>query len=168
MTAVHTPGSRHRARAPRPASSTHRLGLVLLIAGALLAGCSTVTTRIDENAAWFATLPAPVQHNLRAGIVELGYTPRMAFIAFGEPSERRSITSPDGEVEVWLYNHSYPVYEGPQLIGWVDHVVYYDGGHVRRIFSPPPLFEPRRLETRTHLRLEFVKGRLQLIDQPVD
>jgi hypothetical protein len=73
-----------------------------------LAGCSTTASRIRERQAVFDSYPEPIQHNLRRGIIEVGYTPEMVFIALGEPDRKVEVATEDGVSQVWTWWKSSP------------------------------------------------------------
>jgi hypothetical protein len=57
-----------------------------LLGACALAGCHSVSSRIEEKAALFGTLSPAVQADLRAGIAKAGDTADMVYIALGRPS----------------------------------------------------------------------------------
>jgi hypothetical protein len=73
---------------------------------ALLAGCSTPDSRIAEHRAAFDRFPEEVQHKIRAGQVDVGFTPEMVLMALGEPDRKYSRQSAGGATEVWGYVES--------------------------------------------------------------
>lgn len=73
-----------------------------------LAGCSTTGSRIRERQALFDSYPEHVQQDLRDGIIQLGYTPEMVFIAFGKPDRKREVVTGDGVAQVWTWWKSSP------------------------------------------------------------
>jgi len=71
---------------------------LLLAAAALatiLAACASTDSRIRDNQSTFDQLPPPVQQQIRAGQVGLGFTPQMVQMALGgsrpqiHPHQRR-------------------------------------------------------------------------------
>jgi len=78
--------------------------LSLLLVVALLGGCSsTPDTRIAKNRGSFDSLPAETQQKIRAGQVEVGFTPEMVQLALGEPDRVFTRHSDRGDTEVWGY-----------------------------------------------------------------
>lgn len=78
----------------------------LITAGALLlvvAGCSTVDSRISKHEAAFSQWPPAVQQQVRAGQVGVGFTQEQVEVALGEPSRTFTRTNPDGTTQVWVY-----------------------------------------------------------------
>jgi len=77
----------------------------LISSGALwclgaLAGCSTVSSRIQEKSAAFAALSPVKQDALRQGTIEEGDTPDLVYIALGKPFHIKQ----DGPVTLWHYD----------------------------------------------------------------
>lgn len=81
---------------------------ILALVAALFAGCSTTSSRISKNQSLFDTFPAEVQAGIRAGKVDIGYTPEMVMMALGEPSRRYTRTTQNGSSEVWAYQSKAP------------------------------------------------------------
>jgi hypothetical protein len=69
---------------------------------------STPESRIGKNQALFQSLPGDVQQKIRAGQVEVGFTPDMTLLALGEPDRRYKRTTSSGESEVWAYRDRGP------------------------------------------------------------
>lgn len=74
----------------------------------LAAGCSTPDGRIAERRALFDSLPAETQTKIRAGEVEVGYTPDMVSLALGKPDRTFMRTTNAGTSEVWAYRSKRP------------------------------------------------------------
>ncbi len=84
---------------------------VLLVAAvvALLSACtSTPEQRIAKNAALFDTLPPPVREKIRAGQVDVGFTPEMVRLALGEPTRVFTRQTEAGSTELWVYHDNGP------------------------------------------------------------
>jgi hypothetical protein len=78
--------------------------LSLLLVVALLGGCtSTPDTRIAKSRATFDQLPAEAQQKIKAGQVEVGFTPEMVQLALGDPDRVFTRHSDRGDTEVWGY-----------------------------------------------------------------
>jgi hypothetical protein len=83
--------------------------LLVITAALLLAGCaSTPESRIADHQAAFAQYPADVQQKIRAGQVDVGFTPEMVRLALGEPDRIISRQSAAGTSEVWSYRRHAP------------------------------------------------------------
>jgi len=62
--------------------------LLVLIAAALLAACATPDSRIADNRSAFSQYPAEIQAKIKAGQVDVGFTPEMVLMALGEPTRK--------------------------------------------------------------------------------
>lgn len=77
---------------------------LLIVAGSLLvAGCSTLESRISAQQAQFDTWPADVREKIQAGRIDLGFTPEQVRVALGEPTRKYQRTTAEGSSEVWAY-----------------------------------------------------------------
>ena len=88
-------------------TATFRLSSFVL-AAALLAACSTTDSRIRDKQVVFDQLPPQAQQQIRAGQVDLGFTPDMVEMALGKPDHVYSRTAVEGSTEVWGYRDSGP------------------------------------------------------------
>jgi len=77
--------------------------IILLILLIGLTACSTPESRIRKNPELFKSFPAEVQEKIRAGEVDIGFTPAMVEIAVDRPDRKYRRSSVTGEVEVWSY-----------------------------------------------------------------
>ncbi len=87
--------------------------LPLLLASAslvLLAGCATPDARIARHRADFDKFPSEVQQKIRAGQVDLGFTPEMVRLALGEPARVFTRRGEQGDTEVWGYHDRGPFF----------------------------------------------------------
>ena len=131
----------------------------------LLAGCSTINSRIEKNAAYFDGLPLETQEKIRKGIVEVGYTPDMVYIAMGAPSEKRSNRSATRDRETWIYSVHYQDWVGRALVGY-RRVVVYDEKTKRSYVYHHPVYEDfYRDRKEDRIRIEFEDGEVTAIEQ---
>ena len=93
-----------------PLMNTFRTPLMVLLASALLAACATPGARIRQNEGVYNSYPPAVQEKIRAGQVDIGFTPDMVRLALGEPDRKFSRTSAEGSSEVWAYRDSGPLF----------------------------------------------------------
>lgn len=82
--------------------------MALAIVCALLAGCSTIDSRISKNRDAFNTYPPAVQDKIIAGKVDVGFTPEQVRMAMGEPDRVFTRTTADGTSETWAYRDRKP------------------------------------------------------------
>ncbi len=102
-----------------------------LLAG-FLAGCdatSGTAARIQEKATIYAELTPEQKKNIEEGMIEVGYTMDMVYMALGRPSKVREKAAPEGTVVMWTFNNYFPTvavsrlsmndpsrkYRGPQV-----------------------------------------------------
>lgn len=88
--------------------NTQRFALASLAFALALAGCSTPDQRIHKNATAFAAYPPAVQAKIRAGEIEIGYSPEMVVLALGRPDRVYRRQTTEGETEVWYYADKTP------------------------------------------------------------
>jgi len=137
------------------------LAVILLAAGlALLAGCSTPESRINQNPAAFARLTPEQQQLIKEGKVAIGFDQTTVKLALGDPDRIRERTDANGTSEIW----SYVTYEGDDgmlLYRGYYHRYYYGFGDP---FYPYYLAYPTRRE-HEHFRVVFREGRVVLIER---
>lgn len=87
----------------------HFLRLLALALVALLAACaSTPSSRIAKNRAEFEQYPPAIRVKIIEGKVDVGFTPAMVRLAFGEPARVFTRQAESGNTEVWVYHHHSP------------------------------------------------------------
>ncbi len=126
--------------------------LALLGATAIaLAACSTTDSRIRRHQALFDGYPPEVQHNLRNGVIGIGYSPEMVLMALGKPDRRTEVQTGDGTAEIWTYRKSVPGFAIGMGSGGTISSRVGVGTHVT-------VGEPARSEDRAVV--EFWQGRV--------
>lgn len=86
----------------------------------MAAGCaSTPASRIEQNRAFFDSLPADRQARIRGGQTDVGFTAEETRLALGEPSRVYVRRDAAGEAAVWEYRDEERRYER-QRVDWVD------------------------------------------------
>lgn len=138
-------------------SGVGRLICVALM-GLWLAGCATPDARIKKNQALFDSLPSQVQAQIREGQVALGFTPEMVKLAVGEPDRRAVRNDATGRTEVWSYTHyeaadGLPVYTGLYHRSYPGYRYYGRGIYTERT------------EAKEYFRVEFVEGKVSVVQQ---
>ena len=90
-----------------PLKSAHGVMLTTLIIGCLLCtGClGPRSTRISQNEAFFASVDPFSQKLIRQGLINLGFTNELVYLALGKPNRTRTIQTSEGEVQVWIYRN---------------------------------------------------------------
>ena len=79
----------------------------------LLTGCESdnSSSRIQEKSAVYATLKPWQKKNIDKGIVAMGFSPDMVYMAIGNPDTKQ----PEGTGEMWTYKHYYPTVGADQV-----------------------------------------------------
>lgn len=139
--------------------------LLLLIALLGLVGCSTFEKRADEKAAVFSKLDAPTQENLRKGLVEIGYTPDMVYIALGTPDSRNEAITATSRKEVWIYNSYYSEYRGTEHAGYRRYVDFNPVTKKYFVYYEPVRVDVYRDHVEERIRITFEDGKVSLIEQ---
>lgn len=140
---------------------------VLLGAAALLfaAGCQSVDRRIRENPQLFASLDAATQAKIRQGIIDIGYTEDMVYLALGAPDQKREARSAAGAQSVWIYNTYFERYDGTRFVGYSRRVYYDPYLRSYRMYYAPVYAETYRPEVEERIRVVFENGRVAVIEQ---
>ncbi len=91
-------------------NTSMRLITFLLVSLSLgfFSACSTPDSRISAGQAAFAQYPAAVQQKIRAGQVDVGFTPEMVRMALGKPNRSFVRKTEAGDTEVWGYHDNTP------------------------------------------------------------
>ncbi|HUL53258.1 MAG TPA: hypothetical protein VLT83_07610 [Opitutaceae bacterium] len=144
---------------------SHSLRLLLAAALLAFAGCSTIESRIREKAAVFDQIPPADQARIRQGIIAIGFTPDMVYMALGQPDRIRERTNRGGRETVWRYVAYYQRYEGTypvrnrRFVYWDPRLqayrFYYEPGYAS-VYSERP---------ETYNRVAFRDGRVTVIEQ---
>ncbi len=131
----------------------------------LLAGCSTIDSRIREKQDLFNRLDPQTQSKLRQGIVEVGDTPDMVYIALGTPDERHQRITATGDEAVWVYRTYYEQYEGMAHVGYRRIVFFDPGTRTYRVYYEPVSAPVYSEQVEDNIRVTFVNGRVTTIEQ---
>lgn len=145
----------------------HRLFRTLLLATSLgfLAGCQSVERRIQERPEAFYQLDRETQDKILQGIIDLGYTEDMVYLALGEPSEKRQRVTENGRTVTWIYNTYYDRYDGTQMVGYHRRVYYDPLLRSYRIHYRPAFADTYREEKEERIRIVFTDGKATVIEQ---
>lgn len=146
-------------------SLSPRLPLVLLLA-ALLGGCNTFERRSQEKASTFAALTPAARDKLKHGVIELGNTPDMVYIALGEPDEKRESASAQGRRTTWIYHSYHEDYAGNVRTG-VHRILLYDRAAKRYVVYYEPIYTDVYQErVEESIRVKFQDNKVVEIEQP--
>ncbi|MBP9914210.1 MAG: hypothetical protein KBF26_12485 [Opitutaceae bacterium] len=139
-----------------------------LLALALLAGCSTIDSRIKEKSALFAGVDAATQEKLRQGTVEINYTPDMVYIALGKPDDKLERITAAGREFTWIYSSYTQEYAGTGVVGHRRTVVYDPLTKSYQVFWEPVVTDVYRNRVDDRIRVTFHDGRVSVIEQVKD
>ena len=76
---------------------------LILLATAVVTGCSTVGSRKAERADAYNALSAQQRALVDEGIIDAGMNTNAVYIAWGKPYEIMRVDFPSGERTVWVY-----------------------------------------------------------------
>jgi hypothetical protein len=146
---------------------THRLFRTLLLAGSLgfLAGCQSVESRIKEKPEVFASVDVATQAKIKQGIIELGFTEDLVYVALGAPDQKRETINATGKKVTWIYNTYYDRYEGTGFAGYHRSVYYDPYLRAYRMYYRPVYADTYVQEKEERIRIEFLDGKVTAIEQ---
>lgn len=137
-----------------------------LLLGVALAGCDTFDRRAQQKAATFESLAPEEREKLRQGVIEIGNTPDMVYIALGNPDERRESATPDGREMVWVYNSYHQEYEGQFYSGYRRILVYDPRTRRYFVYHDPVYTDVYSEHEEEKIRIKFQNDRVVEIEQP--
>ena len=145
-----------------------RILLTLGILALSLVGCSTVDSRIKEKSAAFNALDPQTQAKIRQGVIDVGFSTDLVYIALGKPDEVRDRVNTSTNESVWVYNTYYQQYEGTRTVGYRRHVYYDPVLKVYRVYYEPVRADFFSERTEERIRVSFVNGQVSSIEQVKD
>ncbi len=141
----------------------YRFLIPLLLLG--LAGCSTFEKRAEERASTYAALDVEVQDKLRQGIVEIGYTPDMVYIALGKPDSKTERTTAEGSNVTWIYSAYYTEYKGTSTVGYRRYIHYDPKTKSRYVYYEPVHVDHYDERVEDRIRVTFRDGKVAVIEK---
>ena len=148
---------------------THLFALAFAATALLgLGGCQTVDTRIKEKPGVFAGLDQVTQDKIKQGIVDIGYTEDMVYIALGAPDQKRESVSANGRTVTWIYNTYYERYDGSAYVGYHRRMYFDPVLRTYRVFYRPALADVYVPEKEERIRIVFKDGKAAVIEQAKD
>jgi endo-alpha-1,4-polygalactosaminidase (GH114 family) len=131
------------------------------------AGCQTVESRIKENPETFAQLDKATQDKIKHGIIDLGFSEDLVYLAIGKPAQKRKSVSATGQTETWIY------YAASELRANIIHNGYYRKYYDQKLGVycdeyVPATFEDGIPEKRERIQVVFQDGKVSLIEQTKD
>src|ERR1019366_1300535 len=96
------PAPRSRSRSPQLPTPMKKLPVVLGVAlgfALLVTGCETdaLSARIQEKSAVYATLKPWQKKYVDTGVVAMGFTPDMVYMAIGNPTKTEIVGAPENK-----------------------------------------------------------------------
>lgn len=145
----------------------HRLFRTLVLATSLgfLAGCQTVSSRIEEKPEVFYKLDRETQDKILQGIIDIGYSEDMVYLALGKPDEKRERITENGRTVTWIYNTYYTRYDGREHLGYYRRVYYDPLLRSYRVHYRPVFSDVYREEKEERIRIVFTDGHATVIEQ---
>ena len=147
-----------------------RLLTTFMLAASLgfLPGCQTIDSRIKEKPEVFASVDKVTQDKIKQGIIDIGYTEDMVYLALGAPDQKRESVTATGRSITWIYNTYYERYDGTAFIGY-HRAVYFDPFlRTYRLYYHPAYAETYRDEKEERIRVVFKDGKAAVIEQTKD
>jgi hypothetical protein len=144
--------------------------VTLSLIGALtvFTGCETVNDRIKEKPAAFAQADAASQDKIKQGIIDLGFTEDLVYVALGKPDQKRESVGPTGKSVTWIYNTYYQRYDGSRFAGYNRRVYFDPQLKSYRVYYRPVYEEVYTDETEERIRIVFKEGKVAVIEQSKD
>lgn len=143
------------------------LGLLLFATG-----CQTVDSRIKEKPTVFASVDKETQEKIKQGIIGIGYTEDMVYLALGQPDQIREAVTANSRTLVWIYNSYTTHYDGIYGMGYgyySRNPYYYPYPYYYRPYAYYyPAFTPSYTEKEERIRVTFSAGKVTAIDQVHD
>jgi len=144
-----------------------RLLRTLLLAASLgfITGCQTVESRIKERPEVFANVDKATQDKIKQGIIDLGYTEDLVYVALGAPDQKRETVNADGKTVTWIYNTYYDRYNGTGFAGYHRSVYYDPYLRAYRMYYRPVFADTYTQEREERIRITFKNGKATVIEQ---
>jgi hypothetical protein len=146
----------------------HLLSLLALLA---FSGCQTVETRIKEKPAVFASLDKTTQDRIKEGVIGIGYSEDMVYLALGSPDQVRESVTADKHTLIWIYNSYIPHYDSAFMTSYYRYPYGYPYPYYYRPYAyyyPPYALGPTYTEKEERIRVTFNDGKVSAIDQVKD
>lgn len=135
---------------------------------AFFTGCQSVNDRIKEKPAAFAQADAAAQDKIKQGIIDLGFSEDLVYLALGKPDQKRESIGPTGKTVTWIYNTYYQRYDGSHFAGYSRRVYFDPYLKTYRVYYRPVYAEVYTDETEERIRIVFKDGKVAVIEQSKD
>jgi hypothetical protein len=144
------------------------IALLGLAGSVFLAGCQTIDSRIKEKPEVFAQVDKATQDKIKQGVIDLGYSEDMVYLALGAPDQKRESVSPAGKATTWIYNTYYDRYEGGVYAGYHRSVYFDPYLRAYRMYYRPVMADTYAQEKEERIRIVFKEGKAFVIEQAKD
>ncbi len=138
---------------------------LLVVPLVALAACSTVNSRIREKAAVFDQLSPADQARIRQGVINLGFTPDMVYMALGNPTEVRDQMVHSVREQVWIYSTYFDRYEGTVNAGYRRWIYWDPRIRAYRIYYEPVYGDVYQPAKETNFKITFRNGKVAVIEE---
>ncbi len=147
-----------------------RLLTTFMLAASLgfLVGCQSVNDRIKEKPNVLASVDKATQDKIRQGIIDIGYTEDMVYLALGAPDQKREAVTAAGTNVIWIYSTYYQVYDGTAFVGYRRRVYYDPFLKTYRLYYHPAYADTYHDESEDRIRVVFKNGKAAVIEQSKD
>lgn len=135
---------------------------------ALFVGCQSVDDRIKEKPEVFAKQDAITQDKIKQGIIEIGFTEDMVYLALGKPDQKRESVNAGGKTTTWSYNTYYERYDGTAFAGYHRSVYFDPYLRAYRVYYRPVYADTYAQEKEERIRVIFKDGKATVIEQSKD
>jgi len=139
--------------------------LLLACLALLVTGCSTVDSRIKEKSSTYGTLDPQTQSRLKEGVVRVGDSTDMVYIALGQPDRTRNKTTAKGEMLTWIYSAYTQQYEGTEFVGFRRHAFFDRRANAWRMHYEPVRADVYSDRVEDYMRVTFEDGKVTAIEQ---
>jgi len=145
----------------------HRILRTFLLAASLgfITGCQTVESRIKEKPGVFASVDKATQDKIKQGIIDLGYSEDLVYVALGDPDQKRETVTADGKTVTWIYSTYYERRDGTGLVGYHRSVYYDPYLRAYRMYYRPVFADTYTQEKEERIRIVFRNGKAVVIEQ---
>jgi len=138
------------------------------VALAFLTACQTVDDRIKEKPEVFANVDTATQDKIKQGIIDIGYSEDMVYLALGKPDQKRESANAKGRTVTWIYNTYYQRYDGTHFAGYTRRVYFDPYLKAYRVYYQPVYAEVYHDEKEERIRIVFKDGKASVIEQSKD
>lgn len=133
-----------------------------------LAGCQTVDDRIKEKPEVFNKLDAATKDKIKQGIIDIGFSEDLVYLALGKPDQKRESLTAEGKTTIWIYNTYYDRYDGTSFAGYYRNLYFDPVVHAYRVYYRPVYTDNYRTETQERIRVVFKDGKVSVLEQTKD